>query len=120
MVRPEELAQTLVRRHRERNLAAERRGAELLASSKRALAAAVRSGRIERGWIIGSLVAGHFGERSDVDLVILGGDPAADAALWCELEERLGAPVDLLRFERLPGSFQERVLREGTVVDDQG
>lgn len=120
MVRPEELAQTLVRRHRERRIAHELRATELLASTRGELRAAIRARRIARAWVIGSLTTGLFGERSDVDVVITGGDPSADTALWCELERRLRVAVDLLRLESLPATFQERVLREGLVVDDAG
>ncbi len=120
MVRPEELAQTLVSRHRARRLADEHRAAELLAASRHELEAAIRAGRITRAWLIGSLTTGLFGERSDVDVVVTGGQPSADAALWSELEHRLGVAVDLLRLESLPLPFRQRVLREGMVLHEPG
>lgn len=120
MVRPEELARTLVRRHREERLANERRAATILAAAREELRAVIRGGRARRAWVIGSIVSGRFGIRSDLDVVLDGGDASADGELRADLEHHLGVPVDLLRLDDLPASFRERVLREGVAVDDAG
>jgi predicted nucleotidyltransferase len=69
-----------------------------------------------RAWLIGSLVWGGFGERSDVDLV-LSGVTGPQATL---LEDAVGhvarAAVDLLQLDELPASFRERVEREGVPI----
>ena len=72
-----------------------------------------------RAWLIGSLVWGGYGERSDVDLVLseVGGAQAT------EIEEAVaraaGTSVDLLQLEELPSSFRERVEREGCALHDE-
>lgn len=69
-----------------------------------------------RFWLIGSLRHGNLGPHSDVDLVVEGLEPAQERRLWSDLSSRLEVSVDLLRFEDLPDSFQERILREGELV----
>ncbi|MBA2321978.1 MAG: nucleotidyltransferase domain-containing protein, partial [Deltaproteobacteria bacterium] len=66
--------------------------------------------------LIGSLVWGRFGERSDADVVVRGLAPSAHGATWAALEARVGVAVDLLRFEDLPDDFGSRVLEQGVEI----
>ena len=77
-----------------------------------------REGRLDAAWLIGSLAWGGFGERSDVDVVARGVDPARVGAVWADLVDTLDVPVDLLRFEDLPEAFRQRVLTEGKRLDE--
>ncbi len=119
MVRPEELARALVRRHerarRDADLEAERVRASLL----RALADAPPPSP-RRQWLIGSLAWGGFGEGSDVDLVVEGLDAAEASALTAHLIFALPVPAHVLRLEELSPSFRARVLAEGHELDVAG
>lgn len=64
-------------------------------------------------WLIGSLAWGGFGERSDVDVVVRGLEPAQAVRLERELARAAQAPVDLLDLDSLPADFRARVLEEG-------
>lgn len=69
-----------------------------------------------RAWLIGSLVWGGFGERSDVDLV-LSGVTGPQATVLEEAVARVAhASVDLLQLDELPSSFRQRVEREGVPI----
>ena len=116
-VRPEDLAATLLRRHRRELAQHETRAAHLKAVLRDEVALLVREGRIRRAWLIGSLAWGAIGLRSDVDVVVEGLAPEQAALLWDRLGERLAAPVDLLRLEDLEPSFRDRVLAEGVRLD---
>lgn len=67
-------------------------------------------------WLIGSLAWGGFGEHSDIDVVVRGLAPPEATRLELGLLRALGWTVEVLRFEELPTSFGERVLREGIVL----
>jgi predicted nucleotidyltransferase len=69
-----------------------------------------------RAWLIGSLVWGGFAERSDVDLVLDGVDGPGATQIESVLANATGLPVDVLHLERLPDSFQRRVLEEGIAI----
>jgi predicted nucleotidyltransferase len=107
----------------EETLATLRRRAASARAARDALAAAVRDRvadlvprsphRGSSSWLIGSLAWGGFGERSDVDVVVRGATPASACRLEVELTQAIRLPVDVLRLEDLPPSFQERVERDG-------
>ncbi|MGH7329774.1 MAG: nucleotidyltransferase family protein, partial [Polyangiaceae bacterium] len=63
-----------------------------------------------------SLACGDFGIRSDVDVVVAD----ARSELVSEIDDALGRAtgraIDVLVFETLSPSFQERVLRQGWLV----
>lgn len=114
-VTPADLAETLRRRCRDEQAEWSRRGADL----RRQLVSALEemeSPPDARMWLIGSLRHRTFGPHSDVDLVVEGLDSARERRLWSELSSRLEAPLDLLRFEDLPESFQERIREEGELL----
>jgi predicted nucleotidyltransferase len=115
-VRPEDLAEALVTRHRAAREEDQRRGTALRRVLEATIAEAIATGTITRGWLIGSLSRGDFGAASDVDVVVEGLSAEDFAALWADLAQRLDATVDLLRLEELPPSFRDRVLREGLVL----
>ncbi len=69
-----------------------------------------------KAWLIGSLAWGGFGERSDVDVVVRGLTPQAATRLDLALLRALEWTVEVLRFEELPDSFRERILREGIAL----
>jgi predicted nucleotidyltransferase len=87
------------------------RAAELRARIE-VLAAAEKLRGVEL-WLIGSTAWGGFGVRSDIDVVARG----LPLERVCPLETAwmfaLREQVELLRFEELEPSFQERVVREG-------
>ncbi len=64
-------------------------------------------------WLIGSLAWGGFGERSDIDVVLRGAPPGHASRLELALTRFVGVPVEVLRLEDLPGSFRERIERDG-------
>jgi len=116
-VRPQDLARTLVQRHRER-LGQEAGRGELLRRRLRTGAGPLLArAAVRRAWLVGSLATAHFGPGSDVDIVVEGLLPEQRAQLWDELSELLGLDIDLLRLEELPVPFQERVQREGIGLD---
>ncbi len=97
--------------------------AHRLRSAAREIARDLRGRReVEAVWLIGSLVWGGFGTRSDVDVVVRGAGAPHHGRLWAHWVERLGADagerVDLLRLEELPEAFQRRVLTEGLRLDE--
>lgn len=112
-VRPEDLAATLLRRHQQRKKHHRERGASIQRILEETIRAALEAGRIRRAWLIGSLAYGHFGERSDVDVVVEGLAPTEVVVLWNEIGEQLGVQMDLMRLEELSSGFHRRVLREG-------
>lgn len=69
--------------------------------------------------VFGSVLHGHDGDGSDLDLLV---DPLPGATLFdlgglqVELEELLGVPVDLLTPGDLPPRFRDRVLAEARPV----
>ena len=67
-------------------------------------------------WLIGSLAWGGFGEHSDIDVVVRGLAPPAATRLELALLRAVAWAVEVLRFEELPVSFGERILREGIVL----
>ena len=112
-VQPGDLAATLVCRHRQRREYQRQRAEQVRRIVDDTVLSALESGRFRRAWLIGSLAHGHFGVRSDVDLVVEGLPAHELPAMWNELCELLDLHVDLLRLEELPATFRERVLREG-------
>lgn len=118
IVRPAELAATLVdraRQERER----ERERARSLAQRLRAALRTLRGeGVFARAWLIGSLAWGGFGRRSDADIVVLGADPSRIVRLAALLSDVAGIWVDVLRMEELPRSFRRRVLEDGVSFDE--
>jgi predicted nucleotidyltransferase len=71
-------------------------------------------------WLIGSLAWGGFGVRSDVDVVARGLPIERVCAIETAWIFALREQVELLRFEELQPSFQERVLREGVLLSARG
>ncbi len=63
----------------------------------------------------GSLVEGRAHPRSDIDLVVLGTDPADYWALRRELEETLGRPIDL-HTESDDARFVDKAIDRGRVI----
>jgi len=69
-----------------------------------------------RAWLVGSLAWGGFGERSDVDLVLAGVDGERATAIEIAVSRAAQAEVDLLVFQALPRSYQDRIEREGVPI----
>ena len=115
-VTPEQLAHTLVERHRRQRLAHEQRAGRCREILQQQLAALGGTGCFARAWLIGSLAWGGFGERSDVDVVVEGLAREAVAEVQARRAEALATPVDLLRLEDLPERFGQRVLSEGVLL----
>jgi predicted nucleotidyltransferase len=113
-VTPQEAAATMRRRSADARLAAER-----YAGSLRDQAVALVRRHLPAGgkaWLIGSLVWGGFGVRSDVDLVLAQVDGQTATSIEVALCTALGLEIDLLSFESLPASFRERIEREGLAI----
>lgn len=70
--------------------------------------------------LFGSRARGTSRPDSDVDIAILPVDPAlslsAENLLVADLERALGAPVDLVRLDRVEGSLLWRIARDGVVI----
>lgn len=115
-VTPADLARTLVRR------AAARRGGDrterdaCLQTVTQAIPALRRELGFGRVWLIGSLVWGNFGIRSDLDVVIEGASADAATTLADKLSEATARAVDVLVLETLPEPFRARILAEGQHV----
>ncbi|HUP24743.1 MAG TPA: nucleotidyltransferase domain-containing protein [Thermoanaerobaculia bacterium] len=117
-VTPHDLAETLRRRYRRLAVEEDQERARIhrvLVSAVEALDRELRGARL---WLIGSLAHGGWGVRSDLDLVVQGLDRRRELALWRALSERLGVPVDLMRLEDLPATFQARVRAEGKLLHE--
>ena len=108
----------IVERLRRENAAAERRAAE---RREAALAEAERLARafghadsgVLRVTLFGSLLPGRdFGERSDIDLAVEGGD----LAMLARLADASPFDVDLLPLEALREGVKDAVLLEGVVL----
>ena len=69
--------------------------ARLLEQVEREGAAVFRRYSATRAIAFGSLVEGRAHARSDIDLVVLGTEPADYWALRRDLEETIGRPIDL-------------------------
>jgi predicted nucleotidyltransferase len=115
---PSDLAATLMARRRVAHDRDDHRATALRGRLRDATARLRREGRLDAAWLIGSLAWGGFGERSDVDVVARGMDPARVGAVWADLVDTLDARVDLLCFEDLPEAFRLRVLSEGQRLDE--
>lgn len=107
----EQMIATLRQRAAERQARDAARVAELRRQLD-ALAAAEELRGVEL-WLIGSLAWGGFGVRSDIDVVVRGLPSERVGPLETAWTLALRVPVELLRFESLGTSFQERVEREG-------
>jgi predicted nucleotidyltransferase len=59
--------------------------------------------------LFGSLAAGTWTERSDVDLAVRGVDQAECFAALADLMALFGGPVDLVRLEQAPASLVDRI-----------
>lgn len=115
-VTPQQLADTLVRRYH-RVLEQRRQTArEVRAKLAEVVSVAAREGLFHRLWLVGSLQAGTFGPRSDVDLVCEGLRAGELPSLWRRFEGALDARVDLMRIEELDDAFAQRVRAEGEVI----
>lgn len=111
----EESVRHLRERARRRSAERERRELDVREAAIGALRAALPKGG--RGWLIGSVAWGGFGERSDVDLVLSGVTGVEATRIEDAVARATGVEVDLLDFDALPPAFQERVTSEGLRVD---
>lgn len=116
-VRPEELADAMVRRARAERQRHCERAVRLRTQLRSAIQALRVAGTVDAAWLIGSLAWGGFGHRSDVDVVVRGADPARIGALGGTLSDALDIDVDVLRLEDLAPAFRDRVLAEGLRLD---
>lgn len=89
--------------------------ARLLEQVEREGAAVFRRYRTTRAIAFGSLVEGRAHARSDIDLVVLGTDPADYWALRRDLEEIFGRPIDL-HTESDDSRFVSKAIERGKVI----
>jgi predicted nucleotidyltransferase len=70
--------------------------------------------------LFGPRARGSARPDSDVDIAVLPCDPAlplsAENLLAADLERELGAPVDLVRLDRVDSSLTWRIARDGVVL----
>lgn len=93
--------------------------AVLIEQNKLAIAALVATRRAANPRLFGSSLRGLEGENSDIDILVdaLPGATLFDlGALQVELEELLGAPVDLLTPGDIAPAFRRRVLAEAKAI----
>ena len=70
---------------------------------------------VRKVWVFGSVARGDRGDPSDIDFLIEFGSNRSlfdHAALWNELEDLLGCPVDVVTVKGLRDSVRDRVLAE--------
>jgi uncharacterized protein len=89
--------------------------ARLLEQVERQGAAVFRRYRATRAIAFGSLVEGRAHARSDIDLVVLGTEPADYWALRRDLDETLGRPIDL-HTESDDARFVAKAIDRGKVI----
>jgi predicted nucleotidyltransferase len=116
-VLPQELARTLVSRHRSKRQLLAARAERLRVEVAAAMAAFLGSRPAARAWLVGSLARGELGERSDVDVAVSGVSPQDAAELSLALASRLEVAVDVLRLEELLPAARGRVEAEGVPLD---
>jgi predicted nucleotidyltransferase len=86
------------------------------------IAAAVRSlsrwPGVRRIWLFGSAADGadRLDWRSDLDFAMEGLAGEFHCRAWAELDEAVGLPVDLVRWEEAGPTLRERITARGTVV----
>ena len=93
--------------------------AALIERNKVAIAALVSNRSATNPRLFGSSLRGFDGEDSDIDILVdaLPGATLFDlGALQVELEELLGAPVDLLTPGDIAPAFRRRVLAEAKAI----
>jgi predicted nucleotidyltransferase len=115
-VTPAELAATLLRRAAARRV----EDADDAERCRREVLTLLPSLRGElgfrRAWLIGTLAWGGFGVRSDIDVVLEAADADVAHAVAEGLAHATGREVDVLVFETLPRSFQDRIVKDGRDV----
>jgi predicted nucleotidyltransferase len=104
----------LIERARVAREAAEARRSLAVAAARRVCQSLVSRGAVGEAWLVGSAAWGGFGDGSDVDVVVRGLEARAVADVADELARATDLPVDLLRWEELPPSFQARVIADGS------
>lgn len=114
-VKPEDLANTLRTRARQRQTAEEVTRQRTLVAAREIVGDSTLPPNA-RVWLIGSLPWGGFGERSDIDMVFDGVGRTEALALADRVGERTGRHVDVLMLAELPDEFRTRVLIEGTLL----
>lgn len=112
-VQPSDLARELARRGKLALAIEAQRAGEVRGLVNAEVAALLADGLARRAWLIGSLAWGHFGVRSDVDVVLEGLAPDRIGAAADRIARRVRTEVDVLRIEDLPDSFIRRVLADG-------
>jgi predicted nucleotidyltransferase len=110
----EESARTFRERALRARAERERRAADLRVEVEHQLRALLPPGA--RAWLIGSLVWGGFGERSDVDLVVAGLTGSQATLLEDAVSRASGVEVDVLQLDELPAPFRRRVELEGVRI----
>lgn len=108
-----EIAATLRASERRRRAQAEARAQRLLRDVPRARELLRSRYAVARVVLFGSLATGDVSPRSDVDLAVLGLEPARYFDALADLMELFGSPVDLVRIEEAPTSLRERIAAEG-------
>jgi predicted nucleotidyltransferase len=91
------------------------RSARLLADAREKAAPVLRRFGASEAVVFGSLVEGTARESSDIDLVVLGTEPAAYWDLRRELEAALGRPLDLFT-EADDARFVAKARARGEVI----
>jgi len=87
----------------------------LICRVKEAIQQVAPSFPVEKVFLYGSILTGHWRPDSDIDIVVEGRlSPEEFFALWRELDRRLDEKVDLRELEKLP--FRERVKSRGVIL----
>jgi len=74
--------------------------------------------KVKRVFLIGSLVRGHFHDRSDIDLVVEGLQPEVYIKALTDLYDHLpaGVELNLIPFEDAFESLKKRAVTEGELL----
>ena len=105
-----------VRRTIEAQIAVERecadaRRASIIPRVEECVDRARQAGLLTRAWLFGSYAWGQPGERSDVDILVVGcSDPIGMASL---VGRACGLDTHVIDWQEAPESLRDRVMREG-------
>ena len=92
---------------------------ELEAEIRKATGLLARRPGVQRVWLFGSAAQGRrLDWRSDLDFAVEGLPETELSQAWCELDEALKLPVDLVRWESASATLRRQIAKRGRVLHE--